>query len=547
VEPGLINAFVPNLLASGSVEAHAELHGDLLRPTGQIEINASGLRSADDVALGLPAANLHANADLLGNTANLDVLLKAGAESQLSITGQVPLALDGAVDAKVNGKVSVGIINPLLEARGQHAEGTLDIDGSVTGSVTDPQIGGTAHVVDASLRDYGRGVSLTNIQAQLEGAAGTIQIKSLTASAAPGTLKATGTVGVLQPKMPIDVKIIADNAQPVVSKLITANLNANLRLSGTLREHVDIVGNLHLNRTLIGIPNSLPPDVAVLDVRRRGKVRPPPPAKPLVVGLDVAVQAPRQILVQGRGLDAEMGGELHVRGTSASPLVSGKFDLVRGNFSLSGHKLTFTSDSNVSFNGEGLQNRLDPTLDFTASSTVSSSAGDATVSLRITGFADAPQFEFTSVPSLPQDEIMALLLFGTPANALSPLQLAQVGMALASLSGVGGDSGLNPLAKIQKSLGLDRLNFGAGATTTTATGTTESTGASIQAGRYISKRVYIEGKQSTTGTSQLEADIDLTKRLKLQTKLGNGTASVQGTTPDNDPGSSVGLLYQFEY
>jgi translocation and assembly module TamB len=94
---------------------------------------------------------------------------------------------------------------------------------------------------------------------------------------------------------------------------------------------------------------------------------------------------------------------------------------------------------------------------------------------------------------------------------------------------------------------LDRLNFGAGATTTTATGTTESTGASIQAGRYISKRVYIEGKQSTTGTSQLEADIDLTKRLKLQTKLGNGTASVQGTTPDNDPGSSVGLLYQFEY
>jgi hypothetical protein len=29
--------------------------------------------------------------------------------------------------------------------------------------------------------------------------------------------------------------------------------------------------------------------------------------------------------------------------------------------------------------------------------------------------------------------------------------------------------------------------------------------------------------------------------------LGNGTASVQGTTPDNDPGSSVGLRYQFEY
>ena len=547
VQPELVNAFIPELLASGSIEAHAELHGDLRRPVGRAELNATGLRSADDVALGVPPANLHAAADLKGSTADLDVRLNAGADSQLNITGQVPLAFDGAVDAKVNGKVSVGIINPLLEARGQHADGTLEIDASVQGSVQEPQIGGTAHLSQASLRDYGRGVSITNIEAELEGAAGAIQITSMTAMAAPGTLKATGSVGVLQPKMPIDIKIVATNAQPIVSKLITANLDADLRISGTLREQVNVDGKLLLNRTLIGIPNSLPPNVAVLDVRRRGKAAPPPPDKPLIVALNVAVHAPRQILVQGRGLDAEMGGDLHIGGHSDAPLVNGEFGLLRGNFSIAGNKLTFTPDSNISFNGGGLQSRLDPTLDFTANSNVNSSSGDASVSLRITGLADAPQFEFTSVPALPQDEIMALLLLGTPANALAPLQLAQVGVALASLSGVGGDSNLNPLVKIQKSLGLDRLNVGAGTTTNTGTGTTENTGASIQAGRYISKRVYIEGKQSTTGTSQLEADIDLTKRLKLQTKLGNGTASVQGTTADNDPGSSIGLIYQFEY
>jgi translocation and assembly module TamB len=77
--------------------------------------------------------------------------------------------------------------------------------------------------------------------------------------------------------------------------------------------------------------------------------------------------------------------------------------------------------------------------------------------------------------------------------------------------------------------------------------TGQDSGASIEAGRYVSKRVYIEAKQSTAGTSQLGADVDLTKRLKLQTRLGNGTASVQGTTPENDPGSSIGLIYRFEY
>jgi translocation and assembly module TamB len=89
------------------------------------------------------------------------------------------------------------------------------------------------------------------------------------------------------------------------------------------------------------------------------------------------------------------------------------------------------------------------------------------------------------------------------------------------------------------------LTVGAG-TTNTATGT-ENSGASIEAGRYISKRIYVEAKQSTTGNSQLEADVDLTRHLRLQTRVGNGNGSVLGTTPENDPGSSVGLSYQFEY
>jgi translocation and assembly module TamB len=350
----------------------------------------------------------------------------------------------------------------------------------------------------------------------------------------------TGTVGVLQKGVPVDLRIKAVNAQPLASKLVTANLDADLHVSGTARARLDIAGSVHLNHTLIGIPNGLPPDVATLDVRRRGKTATVAPEKQLVIGMDVAVQAPQEILVQGRGLDAEMGGELHINGTLDSPIVTGFFDLQRGSFSLASNKLTFTA-GRVSFEGAGLKNKIDPTLDFTAEAPVT----DVKATLRITGLADAPQFEFTSSPPLPQDEIMARLLFGVNAAQLTGLQLAQVGVALATLSGVGGDGGLNPLVKLQKSLGLDRLTVGAG-TTNTATGP-ENSGASIAAGRYISKRVYVEAKQTTAGTSQLETDIDLTKHLKLQTRLGNGTASVQGTTPENDPGSSVGLLYQFEY
>jgi translocation and assembly module TamB len=539
VQPALINVFIPNLLAAGAIDARADLHGSVKAPVGEITLNALGVQSADDAALGLPAANIHISAGLRGHTADIDAKLDAGSASQLSAQGQVPLAPDGEVDMKIHGKLDVGLTNAFLEARGQHASGQIDIDATVTGDVAAPQIAGTVDLKDGKINDYGRGVSLTDIAAQIVGREGALQIKTFTASAAPGTVSMSGSVGVLQKGIPVDLKITAQNAQPLVSKLITSNLNADLTIKGMARERLDVAGSLHLNRTLIGIPNGLPLNVAVLDVRRRGKKKAVVRDKPLIIGLDVSVQAPDEILVQGRGLDARMRGDLQIRGTTESPLVSGGFDLERGSFSLATGRLNFT-EGRVSFNGAGLQNKIDPTLDFTAQATI----GDTTATLRITGLADAPIFEFSSNPGKPQDEIMALLLFGAPTQQLTPLQLAQVGAALASMSGVGGNGSLNPLVKIQKSLGLDRLSIGAG-TTNTVTG--QDSGASIEAGRYVSKRVYIEAKQSTAGTSQLGADVDLTKRLKLQTRLGNGTASVQGTTPENDPGSSIGLIYRFEY
>ncbi len=163
--------------------------------------------------------------------------------------------------------------------------------------------------------------------------------------------------------------------------------------------------------------------------------------------------------------------------------------------------------------------------------------------MRITGLADAPKIELSSTPDLPQDEILARLLFGESAAQLTALQVVQIGAALAKLSGGGG--GFNPLEKIQKTLGLDRLSVAGGSSGTTPGA--QNTGASIEAGRYVSSRVFVGVRESTTGASQLQVDVDLAKRVKLQARLGNGTATAQGTTPENDPGSSVGVAYQFEY
>jgi translocation and assembly module TamB len=544
VRADIVDVFLPGVMAGGNISGAARLSGTAASPTGDIRLDATGLTGADDSATGLPAIEAHAHAVLANDTAQVDAQLSAGAKNSIQMSGSMPLNAHGTLDVKISGQANVALANPLFEARGQHAAGDLSVRATVTGAPGDPEIGGTITLAHGAFRDYGRGVDLTDIDADVVGGQGLLRIQSFSAKAGAGTLAMSGTWGVLQPGWPLDLTLTAKNAQPIASTIITAKLDADLTIHGLARQQITVAGTIRLNRTVIGIPDSLPPDVAVLDVHRRGQKAPITSDKHLVVDLDLLVQAPQQMIVRGRGLDAELAGDLHIAGTAEAPLVSGGFDLTRGTFSIAGSTLDFTS-GRVSFDGTGLQKKIDPSLDFQAKSTVSNATvSNATVYLTITGYADAPKFEFSSDQPLQQDEIMSLLLFGEPASQLSPFQLAEVGAALASLGS--GSGALNPIAKLQKTLGLDKLSVGAN-TVPTATGGTTTSGAQIQAGRYLSKRIYVEGKQTTTGTSQVEVDVDLTKHFKLQTRLGNGSAITQGTTPENDPGSSIGFSYGFEY
>jgi translocation and assembly module TamB len=545
LDVGLVDAVEPHLLGTGELDAEAQLRGLRTAPVGRASVQLTGLKLANAAAAGLPAVNLRARVRFRDRRASLFAELRAGEKSRLTLKGKVPLASTGQLAVRVAGRLDVALMNSLLEARGERAAGTLTVDASAVGTTHAPQIQGVVQLADGDLRDYAEGVHVDHINARLVGGQGVLRIASLTARAGPGQLSASGTVGVLQPGMPVHISLKADRIQPITNDILTANLNAHLLVAGTLRKRLDLTGTVYVNHASISIPNGLPPSVATLNVIRPGqKPQPVAAAAPrLVIALGLTLDAPAAIFVQGRGLDAQLGGQLKVSGTSDSPRVNGGFSMIRGTFSLAGTNLNFTSGK-VSFNGQGLKGRIDPTLDFVAQSTVTYN-GPTTVTLHITGFADSPKIALTSNPPLPQDDLLALLLFGEPASKLSALQVAETGAALASLSGIGpagggsGGSKWNPLTWIKKGLGSASPPGGTG-----AGGGMASSGASVTAGKYISNRVYVAATQTTTGSSQVQVDIDLSKYLKLLTRLGNGTATAQGTTPQNDPGSSIGIAWQ---
>lgn len=555
LDAALVNAFEPHLLAEGVLNADAQVHGSRSAPVGRASLRITDLKLATPAAQGLPAVNASASARLQGSSAVVETRLEAGSSSRMQLTGRVPLNASGAFGMKINGQLDTALMNFILEERGDHMAGTLTVAATVKGTARAPQIAGTVRFAHGDLRDYTEGVHLENINAQLVGGQGSLRIAHMTARAGPGQLSVTGTVGILQPGMPVDITLRGQRIQPITNDIMTANLNTSMHVGGTLRQKLDVTGNVRINHAAINVPNGFPPSVAVLDVVVPGQ-KPPSsaPKQPLVIALGITLDAPASIFVQGRGLDAQLGGRLTVMGTSDKPVVGGAFNMIRGLYSLAGTTIKFTS-GRVSFNGEGLKNKIDPTLDFLAQASVTYNSAPTVVNLRVTGFADSPKISLSSTPPLPQDDLLGLLLFGKPASQLTALQLAETGAALASLSGIGGGGGgggghsLNPLNWIKHALGLNALSVGgasppAGAA---AGGGSTISGASVTAGKYVSNRVYVAATQSTTGTSQVQVDVDLNAGVKLQTRLGNGTATAQGTTPQNDPGSSIGLTWQHRY
>jgi translocation and assembly module TamB len=284
----------------------------------------------------------------------------------------------------------------------------------------------------------------------------------------------------------------------------------------------------------INLPDKFPPQVATLDVRRRGEVVPRRSGNASKLVLDVTVTAPNQFFVRGHGIDAEMGGRIHLTGSPDALVAGGGFTLRRGTLSAAGQTLTFTTGK-ISFDGAGVRNRLDPTLNFVVQTT----SGGVTATLTVSGYASEPKIALSSSPQLPQDEVLAHLLFQQSVKQLTPLQLAEIAQALASLSGIG--SGFNALGSLRKGLGLDRLSVGGGSSN-------NSSDTTVEAGKYVSRNVYVGAKQSLSGGTQLQVQYDITHKLKAQATLSTMTnATVTKGSAAQDNGSSVGLSYQFEY
>jgi len=402
----------------------------------------------------------------------------------------------------------------------QDLRGAIGVAADFSGRVQTPELTGVVRANNLVYENNSYGTRLTNLRVRGTFANDRLEVTELTARAGDGTISGQGFVSLSSAKgYPLQLALDLDNATLASGQDLAASATGEIQLVNNATTPPTIRGRIRLPETRYRIVQEGRTKVATLTgVRRKPALgRQKITGEPDPIGgvpsnwrLDVDLSADNQIYVTGMGLESEWSADIKVRGTTGAPILTGGIDLIRGTLDFAGRSFELQS-GRLRFDGNSMTN---PTLRLVASG----ETDDVNISVNIAGSAENPEIAFSSTPSLPQDEIMARILFGNSIGELTPIQAVQLASSLNGLRGGGG--GLNPLGVLQSSVGIDRLRI-LGADKDTGRST------SIAAGHYISNDVYVEIVTDARGYTATQLEISLTPALSVLSSVSSfGSSNV---------------------
>ncbi|TXH99653.1 MAG: translocation and assembly module protein TamB [Pseudorhodobacter sp.] len=503
-------------------ELRAEIAGTASGATQELQLTA-GLRN-----LGLLVPDFPGPMTVTGTA------LRSAAGTQVQLVGKGPGGIDATLagrlgaernDLTLRGSAQAALANAFILPRS--VSGQLGFDLRLNGPLALSSVSGPVTLSGARLSDPGLPFGLQDISGRADLAGGLAKLAFTLPVSTGGKLAVAGTVGLAEPYSAA-LGIAVQGVTLRDPDLYEARMNGEMTLSGPLLARPLLSGQITLGETELRVPSTgfggaaglpelrhinEPADVRATR-RRAGLLEDAAKAARAGQGdlaLDLTISAPNRLFIRGRGLDAELGGEVRLLGSLSALSHSGAFNLIRGRLDILGKRFDL-SEALLQLEGD-----LIPFLRI-----VASTVNDSIIaSVVIEGRADDPKVSFTSMPELPEEEVLAQLLFGQDLQNLSALQALQLASAVATLAGRGG---VGVIAKLRQGIGIDNLDV-----KTTAEGGTELT-----AGKYIGKNAYTEVTVGQDGKSQINLNLDLTDSITLRGRAGSDGQTGIGVFVEKD-------------
>lgn len=539
-----INPLVPQYRGALEVTGTARQQGealtidtDIAGPYGlQAEVSgaATGPAPRLQYALSLPnlapiVANLNGPLSARGTAAQegadwqVTSEIDGPAGTNASLAGRV--GGDGQLNLNANGAVSLALANPFISPCSVQGQARFDL--SVNGAPGLDAVSGQITTTDARLAAPSLPVTINDIDARIGLGGGRATLDLRAGVAEGGAVTVSGPV-TLSGAFPAQLSIALQNLGVEDPSLYRTRLNGAVSVTGGLTGGARIAGRIDVGETQVSVPSSglggfaIIPEIAHIGASQAVRVTQNraglnKPAEPDGGGgpaypLDISINAPGRVFVRGRGLDAELGGNLRLTGDTNNIISAGRFELIRGRLDILEKRFDLDEGS------VQLQGNFNPFLRFVAVTRTST----GTASVIIEGPASAPEVRFTASPEAPQDEVLAQIFFGRSASELSAFQALQLANAVATLAGRGGES---VISRLRRSFDLDDLDVNTDAEGNTA----------VRAGKYISENVYTDVELGGADGPEVSINIDLTPNLTAR-----GTTSAQGN-------SSIGIFFERDY
>lgn len=533
----------------GTLSAAATLGGTVHAPQGRLSVNARELTVAATKHSRLTGLGLAIDGNWNGRNIDLNGQVTGLKEDRIAFGGSLPVLLttaplgvsvppDGRLALQLRGTGQIEHLADLLPLGEDRVSGRFAADIAVGGTVASPAANGRFRISDGRYENFATGAVLTKLQADIVGDRDRFTLSSFSAADnASGSLEARGNVALKGPAGPT-----AQLSATLAKFRIAAHDEAVATASGTVSiagplASPKVTAPLTIDRADINLPESLPPNVVVLKVvETGGKTAERQPAAAaaeapaLPASLDITLDMPGNIFVRGHGLESEWRGRLKITGTSASPVISGALEQIRGSVDLLGKTFTLARGV-ITFDGSS---KLDPVLDIVAET----SAADITAQVLIRGPVSAPKVTLSSTPLVPQDEILARVLFNRGVGQITAAQGLQLAAAAGTLAG----GGPGMLDRLRGGLGLDWFRLGSGpagpaSSTLNPRATNGATGGTaLSAGKYLAPGVSVGVSQGLSPpTSKVTVEIEVRPHLTIQ-----GEAGQSGST-------GIGLNYNYDY
>lgn len=512
----ILDTVVPRLglggRANGSFFYSLEDGGE---PSGRIDMKVRGLTRAG-LALASKPIDLALIASFGGSRAGARMVAAAGGQTigrgqiQLSgLGGSSPIA-QRIANANLIGQLrfngDAGTLWRLTGVSTFDLTGNVAIGADITGRFSDPVIRGSVRTASARVESAAAGMVLTAVNANGRFNGSRLVLDSFSANAGKGgRLTGTGTISFASGAPGIDMSVQAESAQLIARDDLGATVTGPLRIQSDGNGGV-ISGNVRVERSSYVLGQSAAvtsvPKLRVREINGGGDQRVAAvPTRPWL--LDIQAAVPGRMMVTGLGLDSEWRGDLKVTGSIVAPAILGTAEVVRGGYEFAGRRFELERGV-IRFRGESPP---DPILDIVAE-------GDTqglNATIRVGGTGQKPDITFASVPALPQEELLSRLLFGTSITNLSAPEAVQLAAAVASMRG---GAGLNPINALRQAIGLDRLRIlPADATTGQRT--------AVAAGKYISRRAFVEIITDGAGYSATRAEFQVTRWLSVLSTLSS--------------------------